>query len=111
MIPGEQRPAIGQAEMVRRVPRGRDGDELMAIDRDTLAIAKHAVGGIAEIETGIGARPDTRQRERRAADDRRSGGGLERRRGGAVVAVGVGADDRHQPPSADRREDRSDMAG
>ena len=76
-----------------------------------LAVGQHAVGRVVAVERRIGARRAAFDHQRCAADDRRAGPLGQRRGGGRMVAVGVGAHDRHDLRAADRALERGEVVG
>ena len=72
VIAGEQRAAFLQreAQVVRGVPRRRDGFERPAVAADALAVSQDTVGGVERVEARLRGNLGT---ERRGADDRCAG--------------------------------------
>ena len=55
---GQQRAFVCKAQMVRRMPRRRNGRDRLAVDRNALTVGQDAIGRIIAVERGIRARSD-----------------------------------------------------
>ena len=111
VIAGEQCAALLQrkAKVVRGVARRGDCSQGPAGAAHAFAVEQHTVGRVGGVEGLVGARQVALEHERRTPDNRRAGLRCERRGGGRVVAVGVGAHDRHDLATRDGGDDRCDM--
>ena len=101
--------AVAQRQLQQHYPRPgwveHDAGEIWTAALACVRQVVTQVGG-ADRLGGIGARPIVIERQRRTADDRRAGSAFQRGGGGRVIAMRMGAADRHDLGIADSGNQR-----